>query len=107
MPEQDGEIIVSGNLFPRSPSTTLFEQTSGFDAFLRLEVSTRAVVIERDTSGLTTEESSKLDEIHKIHGLSSGNDLTVTRTARTVGDVSQVITSTGEGDSAQTVISRS
>lgn len=60
MPSADGEIIVSGNLFPRDPDTALFEQTSGYDAFLRLEVSTRAVVIERDTSGLTTAESAQL-----------------------------------------------
>jgi len=60
MPSDNGEIIVSGNLFPRDPNTSLFEQTSGYDAFLRLEVSTRAVVIERDTSGLTTAESAQL-----------------------------------------------
>ena len=45
MPQADGEIILTGNLFPRAPATALFEQTAGFDAFLRLEVSTRAVVI--------------------------------------------------------------
>ena len=45
MPQANGEIILSGNLFPRDPATALFEQTAGFDAFLRLEVSTRAVVI--------------------------------------------------------------
>ena len=60
MPSADGEIVVVGNLFPRDPNTTLFEQTSGYDAFLRLEVSTRAVVIERDTSGLTAAESAQL-----------------------------------------------
>ncbi len=54
MPSQDGEIVVSGNLFPRDPDTTLFEQTSGYDAFLRLEVSTRAVVVEVDSADLTT-----------------------------------------------------
>ena len=47
MPQADGEIILSGNLFPRDPATSLFEQTAGFDAFLRLEVSTRAVVINQ------------------------------------------------------------
>lgn len=46
MPQADGEIVVAGNLFPRDPNTSLFEQTSGFDAFLRLEVSTRAVLVE-------------------------------------------------------------
>jgi hypothetical protein len=47
-------------LFPRDPSAPLFEQTSGYDAFLRLEVSTRAVVIERGVSGLTATESAQL-----------------------------------------------
>jgi len=60
MPSDDGEIIVSGNLFPRDPNTSLFEQTLGYDAFLRLEVSTRAVVIERGVSGLTATESAQL-----------------------------------------------
>lgn len=63
MPSENGEIIVSGNLFPRDPSASLFEQTTGYDAFLRLEVSTRAVVIEVGTSGLTDEESAKLDNV--------------------------------------------
>ena len=64
MPSSDGEIIVSGNLFPRNPAVSLFEQTTGFDAFLRLEVSTRAVVIETETSGLTAAESLKLASIN-------------------------------------------
>ena len=45
MPEADGEINLVGNLFPRDPNSSLFEQTSGYDAFLRLEVSTRAVLV--------------------------------------------------------------
>ena len=60
MPEANGEIILSGNLLPRDPSASLFERTSGYDAFLRLEVSTRAVVIERGVSGLTATESAQL-----------------------------------------------
>lgn len=106
MPAANGEIVLSGNLFPRVPSISLFEQTTGFDAFLRLEVSTRAVVIERNTTGLTAQESSKLDEIHKIHGLDVENDLTVTKTSRSVGTLSQTINTTGTDDSAQVVISR-
>ena len=58
MPEDNGEIILSGNLFPRDSTTSLFEQTEGYDAFLRLEVSTRAVVIETNVSGLTPSESA-------------------------------------------------
>ena len=61
MPQADGEIIVSGNLFPRDPSSVLFEQTSGYDAFLRLEVSTRAVDIGLDE---LTDLGDKLDTIN-------------------------------------------
>jgi hypothetical protein len=60
MPSANGEIVISGNLFPRSSSTSLFEATSGFDAFVRLEVSTRAVVVETGVSGLTAAESAIL-----------------------------------------------
>jgi len=67
MPEDNGEIIVTGNLFPRSPSITLFEQTAGFDAFLRLEVSTRAVVIPVNTgSGLTDAQDALLSKIGAV-----------------------------------------
>lgn len=46
MPNENGEIVLSGNLFPRDARLPLFEQTIGFDAFLRQEVSTRAVVVK-------------------------------------------------------------
>jgi len=60
MPQADGEIVVFGNLFPRSSNLTLFEQTSGFDAFLRLEVSTRAIVVEVGTSGVTEQDKQDI-----------------------------------------------
>tara|TARA_R110000796_G_scaffold23554_1_gene67360 strand:+ start:5736 stop:6167 length:432 start_codon:yes stop_codon:yes gene_type:complete len=60
MPQEDGEITVSGNLFARNPAQPLFEQTSGFDAFLRLEVSTRAVVVEVETGALTATQAGQL-----------------------------------------------
>ena len=60
MPSQNGEITVTGNLFPRDPSSPLFEQTAGFDAFLRLEVSTRAVVVEVETGALTATQAGQL-----------------------------------------------
>tara|TARA_R110002153_G_scaffold147333_1_gene298549 strand:+ start:950 stop:1414 length:465 start_codon:yes stop_codon:yes gene_type:complete len=66
MPTDNGEIIMSGNLFPRDPSTTLFEQTVGYDAFLRLEVSTRAVVIGLDgLAGLTNNLNTINDGVKK------------------------------------------
>ena len=33
MPTENGEIIISGNLFARNDSVSLFEQAAGFDAF--------------------------------------------------------------------------
>jgi len=111
MPSDNGEIVVSGNLFPRDPSLSLFEQTSGYDAFLRLEVSTRAVVIESGVSGLTSEESDQLsivtqmealvDELHKLQGLDAANPVTVTQTGRSVGSISQEFT--GDGQTTTTV----
>ena len=70
MPEQNGEIVISGNLFPRDPTQDMFQQTTGYDAFLRLEVSTRAVVITVPTGnggggggGLTVEQDEKLNDL--------------------------------------------
>tara|TARA_R110002012_G_scaffold202065_1_gene371108 strand:- start:896 stop:1393 length:498 start_codon:yes stop_codon:yes gene_type:complete len=80
MPEANGEIIVSGNLFPRNPNAALFEQTAGYDAFLRLEVSTRAVVIERDTSGLTVSESNALQSLQSGVNIATINSVTVNGT---------------------------
>ena len=61
MPTADGEIVVAGNLFPRNPAVSLFEQTTGYDAFLRLEVSTRAVVVTVSSgSGLTDAQADTL-----------------------------------------------
>jgi len=55
MPAADGEIILSGNLFPRDPVQALFLATAGFDAFLRLEVSTQAVVVTSDGQDYTSQ----------------------------------------------------
>jgi len=63
-PEQDGEVTVQGNLFPRDPNLATFEQATGYDAFIRLEVSTRAVVVETGTSGLTSSEAQRLADIY-------------------------------------------
>jgi hypothetical protein len=55
MPSANGEIVLAGNLFPRDPNQSLFLSTPGFDAFLRLEVSTRAVVITADGQDYTAQ----------------------------------------------------
>lgn len=60
MPDANGEIVLLGNLFPRETGTSLFAQSEGFDSFLRLQVSSSAVVIETGISGLTKQESGLL-----------------------------------------------
>ena len=71
MPAQDGELVMSGNLFPRDPDQAMFVQAEGYDAFLRLEVSTRAVVItvpvpSEQEGLLTAEQSAQLETISAI-----------------------------------------
>ena len=63
MPEQDGEVFLQGNLFPRQIGTPMFQQAIGYDAFLRLEVSSKAIVVETGISGLTASEASMLNLI--------------------------------------------
>lgn len=58
MPDANGDVILSGNLFPRDGGQGLFEASPGFDSFLRQEVSSKAIVVETGTSGLTPEESN-------------------------------------------------
>tara|TARA_R110002126_G_scaffold10818_1_gene49356 strand:- start:3421 stop:3894 length:474 start_codon:yes stop_codon:yes gene_type:complete len=72
MPAQNGELVLSGNLFPRDPDQAMFIQAENYDAFLRLEVSTRAVVItipvpSEQEGLLTAEQSAKLDQIPLIN----------------------------------------
>lgn len=110
-PQENGEIILQGNLFPRDPGQVTFVDAAGFDAFIRQEVSTRAVVVETGVSGLTASESTQLglitgiqqliDELHKINGLDIANPMTVTPTSRTAGDISQTIS--GDGQNTSTV----
>ena len=74
MPPQNGELVMSGNLFPRDASQSMFIQAEGYDAFLRLEVSTRAVVIRVPVGGagqaggvgLTTAQAAQLNQISDI-----------------------------------------
>jgi len=69
MPDEDGEIILSGNLFPRDSAKVLYEQSSGFDAFLRLDVSSKAIVVDAgggpgpSAGGLTPKQEATLNLI--------------------------------------------
>ena len=103
MPSADGEIVVSGNLFPRNSALSLFEQTAGFDAFLRLEVSTRAVVIETGTSGLTPSESGQLQDVHKRLDLDSTTPNTYANDNSEIANNDFTLSRTDNGDGTFTV----
>ena len=60
MPDKNGELVVTGNLFPREHTTPMFLQATNYDSFLRLEVSTRAVVIRIPQDNFTTEETQSV-----------------------------------------------
>jgi hypothetical protein len=76
-----------------------------------LEWREKVLLAETGVSGLTTEEATtlakldavavKADEIHRIHGLKSGEPMTVTPTSRTAGSISQTIS--GDGTASTTV----
>jgi len=103
MPSANGEIVVSGNLFPRNSSLSLYEQTAGFDAFLRLEVSTRAVVVEVGTSGLTASESVQLGDVHKRLDLDSAKPNTYKDDNSEISNSDFTLGRTDNGDGTFTV----
>lgn len=63
MPNASGDITLSGNLFARDPNTTLFVAAAGFDAFLRLEVSSQAIAVTQE------QQIQKLDQIQSYTNL--------------------------------------
>ena len=65
MPEQSGDVSIVGNLFRRQANLPLFVEASGFTAFLQLEVSNKATVVEVPGSGLTPAEAADLSLVRK------------------------------------------
>ena len=68
MPPENGEIILEGNLFPRDSESELYEAVSGFDSFLRLDVSSKSISTSGE-GGLTPEQSDLLELLRLIPGL--------------------------------------
>jgi hypothetical protein len=73
---------------------------------VRAELATELARIDaatstRATAAQQTTDAGKLDELHRIHGLKSGEPMTVTPTSRVAGDISQTIS--GDGTTTTTV----
>ncbi len=60
MPSADGDVTIVGNVIRRDTGLPLYEQASGFTAFLQLEVSPQAIVVETQGSALTPLESANI-----------------------------------------------
>jgi len=59
------------------------------------------LIVRSIGSGLSTEEATQLDELHKLQGLDQNNPMTVTPTSRQAGTISQTIS--GDGETTTTV----
>ena len=60
-PEEDGEVIIQGNLFARVPSLPSFLPPAGdYTVLILQKLSTQAIVVETGVSGLTPEEAAYL-----------------------------------------------
>ena len=60
-------MIVSGNLFPRVSTDSLFLPSLGdYTVLITQQLSARAIVVETGVSGLTTIESEALDLVRQF-----------------------------------------
>ncbi len=83
----DGVLLVGGGGDP-------FLNTAGdFTVRINYQQPVQAITVATGGGGggLTTEQAAMLADLHKIHGLLVGAPLSVSTTARTAGDVSQVV----------------
>ena len=69
MPDENGEIIITGNLFQRDQSRGMFTSAEGFTSFLRLQVSSKATVkthtVQSTTGALTVAQDALISKISK------------------------------------------
>lgn len=81
----DGVLLVDGGGDP-------FVNTVGsFVVRVNYQQPVQAISFSTGGSGLSPAEQTKLDELHKIHGLASGTDLVVDSTSRSAGSITQDI----------------
>jgi hypothetical protein len=84
----DGVLLVNGGGDP-------FVDTAGsYIVRINYQQPVQAISFSTGGSGLSVPEQTKLDEIHKIHGLASGTPLVVDATSRVAGSIEQTIDET-------------
>ena len=87
-------LSVDGNLFTREPGDDPFIPVTGKESKVTINL-VRSNLVDIIQSQLGTEESTQLDELHKLSGLDIDNPLVVGSTQRTAGaTIDQDITGT-------------
>ncbi len=102
-PEEDIQITINGNFFPRDFLLPYLNPTDGnFNTAIRISSSSLTQVVTVSSgSGLSPEQAQQLLELYQLSGLQAGNPMTVTPTGRNVADISQSFT--GDGENSTTV----
>lgn len=93
--EASHQLTIGGNLYREDAGLPGIIPTIGtYNVLTQTNLSslTQTVAVG---SGLSAGEQTKLDEIHKIHGLAAGTPLVVDATSRVAGSISQTIDETG------------
>jgi len=95
--EEDIEVTLVGNLYGRDPALPIMVPTLGdFTVLMTLERDASSVV-QTLGSGLSSEQDTRLAELHRLGGLQAGTPLTVTSTTRRVGaEITQSIEQIGD-----------
>jgi len=102
-PEEDIEIYLQGNLYGTDPDLPIRVMTIGnYNSLMAIDRDASSVVeTVVSGSGLSTEQATWLEELHKRFGLRAGKPLTETPAGAVVDDVTLVFT--GNGVTSSTV----
>jgi hypothetical protein len=95
--EADHELVIVGNLYGENPALPVFAATIGsYNVLVQRSLSslTQTVAVG---SGLSTEEQTKLDEVHQRLGLTAGKPLTQTATQIATDDFTLAVAEPAAG----------
>ena len=81
---------VVGGILLRAGGGDPFEDVPGYTVRVNYQQPVQAITVASG-SGLTPTEQTKLDEIHKLHGLDASSPLQVSSTARSAGSIAQTV----------------
>lgn len=89
--ESNHALIITGNLFVSGGGVPVVNTLGAFNVSVQYTVPVQAQGIATGGSGLSSEQSTWLEELALLHGLVPASPLEVTATARTAGAVVQTV----------------